>query len=136
MESLEILSSASLPFALESELFAKDVKCERIRKYKDSQPDSARVLEGLKDPSLELLEVYIFIGKDAFPFAKHYIFSDVVVDVAVNGWSVAKNRNQYECHLSLRYFYPDILPKARLIKALPSPVAGVDSKDEIENHGE
>lgn len=80
---------------------------------------------------MDLLEVYIFISKDAIPFAKYYVFSDVVVDVAVNSWPVAKNRNQHECHLSLRYFYSDILPKARLIKALPSPVAGVNSKDEV-----
>ena len=85
---------------------------------------------------MKILEINVFICNDVLEFAKHYVFSDVVVDVAVNGWKVAKNRNEHECHLSLGHFYSDILSEARLVKALPSPVARVDSKDEVEDHGQ
>ena len=61
---------------------------------------------------------------------------DVLHDACNGGWSITQDLYKYERHLPLRYFNSYILPKARLFEAFQSFIARVNTKKQVEGHGQ
>ena len=90
-------------------------------------------MDWLEDPPFQHIEAHVLL-KNVVPYFVVDVVQDVLDDASVDGQSIAQECDKNERHLPFRNFNSYVLPKARLIEALPSFIARVYPKNEIESH--